>query len=158
MPPIMIANAAKAADVVLSTHGLVAGTILLTLDGEIPVEHLTPGDRLITRNAGMAVLTNIRFRSGLFNAVQIRSGSLGHRRPGRDMIIGSETPVHLRDWRAQALFGAPSVTVPARRLIDGEFVKTIKPIKLAVFELEFDVPQILYADGVEIGSAAVARD
>ena len=38
--------------------GLPLGTIVLTLDGALPVEFLTPGDRIVTR-AGMRVLRGI---------------------------------------------------------------------------------------------------
>ena len=36
-------------------NGLIAGTRLWTLDGEMPVQYLSPGDRIITRDTGMAV-------------------------------------------------------------------------------------------------------
>ena len=35
--------------------GLCAGTTIITLDGEMPVEHLSVGDRVITRDSGMSV-------------------------------------------------------------------------------------------------------
>lgn len=38
--------------------GLPEGTIVLTLDGALPVEFLCPGDRIVTR-AGMRVLRDI---------------------------------------------------------------------------------------------------
>lgn len=38
--------------------GLPAGTIIFTMEGALPVEFLTPGDRIITR-AGMRVLRGI---------------------------------------------------------------------------------------------------
>jgi hypothetical protein len=158
MPPITVENAAQRADVALYTHGIAAGAILLTLDGEIPVEHLTRGDRIITRDAGMALLSGVTFRRGLFHAVQIRGGSLGHSRPDRDILVGTNTPIHIRDWRAQALFGAPSVTLPASRLVDGEFVRNIGPHKMGVFELVFEEPHIFYADGLEISTQAPLLD
>ena len=33
--------------------GIVAGSIIFTSDGEIPVDYLSPGDKVVTRNAGM---------------------------------------------------------------------------------------------------------
>lgn len=43
----------------LTTPCLAAGTIVLTMDGALPVETLAPGDRIITR-AGARVLRLIR--------------------------------------------------------------------------------------------------
>ncbi|PVA08038.1 Hint domain-containing protein [Thalassorhabdomicrobium marinisediminis] len=146
-----IAVAARAANVA----GLTEGTTVMTLDGELPVEHLTPGDRIITRDAGMSILRDIR-RSEVFVApIRIKAGSLGHTRPQSDMQVGPDTLVHIRDWRAKALFGADVAMVKARRLIDGEFVSEAAPRKMTVHELIFDRQHILYADGLEVASAAV---
>lgn len=146
-----IAVPSKAANVA----GLAAGTTVMTLDGELPVEHLNIGDRVITRDAGMAVLRDVRSKEVLVASIQIKAGSLGHTRPQDDMIVGPDTLVHIRDWRAKALFGADVATVKAKRLIDGEFVSEQAPKTLTVYELVFDRQHILYADGLEVASAAV---
>lgn len=44
-----------------ATKGFVPGTIIYTLDGALPVEFLTPGDRIITR-AGARELRGVRAR------------------------------------------------------------------------------------------------
>lgn len=134
--------------------GLAQGTAVMTLDGELPVQHIAPGDRIITRDSGMAVLRDIRRKTVRVAGVKIKAGSLGHTRPQDDMIVGPDTLVHIRDWRAKALFGADVATVKAKRLIDGEFVSAMEERKLTVYELVFDKQQIIYADGLEVASAA----
>ena len=99
--------------------GLATGTTVMTLDGEKPVEHLNVGDRVITRDSGMAVLREIRSEEAFVASIQIKAGSLGDTRPQDDMIVGPDTLVHIRDWRAKAMFGADVATVKAKRLIDG---------------------------------------
>jgi len=69
--------------------GLIAGTIVLTGDGEIPVQYLSPGDRIITRNAGMVRLVQARLTRAVMHAVRIEAGLLGQKRP--------ETPETARD-------------------------------------------------------------
>ncbi len=132
--------------------GLCTGTEVMTLDGAIPVEHLAPEDRVITRDVGMARLRDIRVTEARVALVSIKAGSLGHTRPERDMVICPGTRIHIRDWRARAMFGADTATVPARRLIDGEFVKEMAVAKVKVYDLIFDTPHIVYADGLEIAA------
>lgn len=132
--------------------GLVAGTTVLTLMGELPVEHLCEGDRIITRDAGVAVLRGLRAEVAEVALVRIKAGSLGHTRPERDVALGPGTPVLIRDWRAPALYGQPSAMVPAGRLVDGEFVASEARAVVRLFTLVFDRPHVIYADGLEIGA------
>jgi hypothetical protein len=135
--------------------GLCAGTTIMTLDGEIPVEHLSVGDRVITRDSGMSVIKGIETRDVKMQPIRIKAGSLGHTRPDRDMIVAPGARIHIRDWRAEALFGAAAATVEAHRLVDGEFLSQQPARDVQVFDLIFDREHILYADGVEVVSAAV---
>ena len=135
-----------------SLIGLCAGTIVLTLDGEIPVEHLSIGDRVISRSSGTAILRDIVITQAMMTPIRIKAGSLGHTRPDRDMLVSPDAQLHIRDWRAEALFGAPSAMIPARRLIDGEFVAEETTRVVTLFNLVFDRAQVIYADGMEIGA------
>lgn len=135
-----------------SLIGLCAGTIVLTLDGEIPVEHLSIGDRVISRSSGTAILRDIVITQAMMTPIRIKAGSLGHTRPDRDMLVSPDAQLHIRDWRAEALFGTPSAMIPARRLIDGEFVAEETTRVVTLFNLVFDRAQVIYADGMEIGA------
>ena len=135
--------------------GLCAGTTVMTMTGEVRVEDLAPGDRIITRDAGMAVLRDVRTRTVTARPIRIKAGSLGHTRPDRDMIVLPGTLVHIRDWRAEALFGTRTALVEADRLVDGEFLALQDKQTLTAHDLVFDRQHILYADGVEVASAAV---
>lgn len=143
------------APTVANVAGLAAGTTVMTLDGEKSVEDLKAGDRIITRDSGMAILREVRTKEAHIASIQIKAGSLGHTRPTDDMLVGPDTLVHIRDWRAKALFGADVATVKAKRLIDGEFVSEVDACKMTMSELVFDKQHIIYADGLEIASAAV---
>ena len=136
-----------------SVAGLTEGSIVLTLAGEMPVEHLMPGDRVISRNAGTATLRAVEVTEAPVAVVRIKAGSLGHNRPDTDTALAPGAMVHIRDWRAGAMFGGPSAMVAPDRLIDGEFVTGSDVAPRRVFTLVFDRPQILYVDGLEVGSA-----
>ena len=137
------------------TTGLCAGTTVMTLEGEKRVEDLTPGARIITRDCGMSVLRDITVTTARIRPIRIKAGSLGHTRPDRDMVVTPGTQIHIRDWRAEALFGKPAATVDAARLVDGEFLAEQDAQTVLVYDLKFDRQHILYADGVEVLSAAV---
>lgn len=142
-------KAAKAVTPTLET-GLCVGTTVMTLAGETPVEQLKVGARVITRDSGVAVLKDIRNRSVKMAAIRIKAGSLGHTRPDRDMIVAPGARIHIRDWRAEALFGTPTAMVAAQKLVDGEFLAPQEAAEAEVFELVFDRPHIIYADGIEM--------
>ncbi|WP_297775580.1 Hint domain-containing protein [uncultured Roseovarius sp.] len=137
--------------------GLWADSIILTLDGERRVADLRVGDRIVTRDTGLAVLKGITRHLRHTAAVRIMAGSLGHTRPEQDVTLPADQPMLVRDWRAKALFGDAQVLVPAERLVDGEFV-TLEPAQdMTLFVLDFAVPHILYVDGLELASSPEMR-
>ena len=140
-----------AADASYSTPaGFATGSRILTLDGEMPVEFLSPGDRIITRDCGMAVLAGVSAVEAELQMVSIMAGTLGHTNPDEDTLIPAGQMVLLRDWRAQALFGRPQALAPAHALVDGEFIRLAGKQKLRLVLLEFDAPHVLYIDGMEL--------
>ncbi len=138
------------------TNALAAGTIVLTLDGALPAEYLSPGDRVITRDSGMAVLGDVVIRTGPVEAVAIRAGTFGHTRPDQDALMPATQEVLIRDWRAQAIFGRDRALVPASRLVDGEFVRSVGRQEMTLVALVFDAPHIIYADGLEVAASVPA--
>lgn len=137
----------------MSGVGLVSGARILTLRGEQPVETLRAGDRVIARGGGAIPLTGIDVVSMVTHVVYIIAGSIGHSRPDSDTLLTAEQPVLIRDWRAMALYGAPHALVPARRLIDGEFVRNLGQQAVTLYRLHCAAPQVVFADGLELGTA-----
>jgi len=98
-----------------------------------------------------------KFASPLPKSMLVRLAIHGHRPiwSWADMVMGPDTLVHIRDWRAKALFGADVATVKAKRLIDGEFVSEISATTMTFYELIFDRQHIVYVDGLEVVSTAL---
>ncbi|MCC7322160.1 MAG: Hint domain-containing protein [Rubellimicrobium sp.] len=134
-------------------RGLAPLTGILTLDGELPVEHLMPGDRIITRGTGIARLVRVERFETVAALVRIAAGSLGHTRPGRDTVVGPGTGVLIRDWRARALWGQAEAVVPAARLVDDRFVRREDEAPVTLCLPVFEGGHVIYADGLEIGLA-----
>ncbi|GGH26245.1 Hint domain-containing protein [Cribrihabitans marinus] len=130
--------------------GLLAGTQVLTQAGETPVERIRPGQRIITRDAGLVSVMHCRHHVRQCHAVRIAAGSLGDLRPEHDLILPAGQPVLIRDWRARAMFGRDRALVPAGALVDGEYVLDLGLREIAVAELRFDAPHVIYAGGLEL--------
>lgn len=135
-------------------RGIAAGTVILTLDGALPVDFLSPGDRIITRE-GMRVVRAINVHRYSGPAIRVSAGALGHDRPEQDLVVPKDTMILLRDWRAQALFGRAQALVPIARIADGEFIAPATVLSMRLYDLRFDTPQVVYAEGLEMACAAV---
>ena len=134
--------------------GMLAGTMVRTLEGVLPVEYLTPGDRIVTR-AGMRRLASVSVVARkMVDLVRIRASTVGHDRPDQDLLLSPSQPVVIRDWRAQALYGVPAAAIPAARLADGEFVCLETHRQVRLFALRFDDEEVIYAEGLELACPA----
>ncbi|MGZ9809578.1 Hint domain-containing protein [Pseudoroseicyclus sp. H15] len=130
--------------------GFPAGALVLTLDGEERIEQLMPGSRIITLDSGMARLNGLKVTKALHRPVCIRAAALGHFRPEADVTFGAGTQVHLRDWRAEAIYGTSSATVAAELLVEDAFITREPPQNMTLYSLSFDHPHIVYIAGLEI--------
>ncbi|GIT85901.1 Hint domain-containing protein [Roseobacter sp. OBYS 0001] len=135
--------------------GFVHGARILTMKGARRVEHLRPGDHVITRGNGAVPVHLIEQRSMVVPAVYIVAGSLGHHQPDLDSLLPASQTVLLRDWRAHAFAGAEETMVRIDRLVDGEYVRDIGLQTLTLYSVFCAAPQVLYADGMELGTADI---
>jgi len=142
---------------VAPVRGIAAGTVVLTLDGALPVDFLSPGDRIVTRE-GMRILREVRVHRYSGPAICVKAGALGHDRPEQDLVLPETTPVLIRDWRPEALFGVPQAEVEIARLADGEFIAPTRALSMRLYELRFDTAQVVYAEGLELACEAVEAE
>lgn len=143
-------------DAPFTLAGVPSGAIILTLDGELPVEHLMPGDRVVTRDSGTATLKSVHRHQLRGRFLRILAGSLGDTRPDRDVILPENQHILVRDWRAKALFGLRQVAAPVRALLDGEFITSEGMLTMTLYDLRFDCDHVIYADGLELVMQAQA--
>jgi len=137
-----------------TTLGVASGTPVLTLDGALPVEFLTIGDRVLTR-AGVRRLQGIVI-TVVQNArvVRIAQDTLGINRPEADLIVTPDQPILIRDWRAKALYGSATALVPASRLADGEYIRSEVLAEVRLYSLHFAEDAVIYAGGLELACPA----
>ncbi|MBD3787361.1 MAG: Hint domain-containing protein [Sphingomonadales bacterium] len=136
---------------VAAETGLAQGTRVLTLDGALPVEYLSPSDRVVTRG-GMRLLRAVQVTQARGPLLRVAAGTLGHDRPEKPLLVGARAQVLLRGWRAQAMFGQREALVGLARLVDGVNVCRVAGEGRRLFTLHFDMAEVLYAEGVEIGA------
>jgi len=120
--------------------GLGPGTEVLTTDGVLPVEFLTPGDRIITRDRGAVPLARLIVRNlPRHRMLRLRPSELDPTDRGRDALISDETRIVVRGWRARAMFGRAAALVPAHRLVDGVYLARLPGAGTTrLFQLGFD--------------------
>jgi hypothetical protein len=140
----------------VTTKGMAQGTSVLTADGLMPVEYLSPGDRIITRD-GLRVLVDVSVHVMVGDVVRICASSQGHARPDEDVILGHEQAILIRDWRAKALYGAAQAVVPVERMVDGELVRRERVSGLRMYVMEFAAPAVVYAGGLEVACEAAVN-
>jgi len=154
--PIERDLAAHAAHLCTGMTGITPGSSVMTLRGLRPVETLCPGDRVVTRSSGALPISHIERVSLVSRAVYILSGSFGHHQRDRDTLLPAAQCVLLRDWRAKVFTGQSTALLRARDLVDGEFVRDLGIIPMSVIRIFCATPQVIYADGMELGTADVA--
>lgn len=138
------------------THaGLVAGTLLLTVNDARPVESLSRGDRVATRTGGLVPLETVETAEMKVETVRIRAGTLGAASPERDVILPASHLVLVRDRRAKVLSGATQAVLPAGCLIDDEAILSLGMQQLTLVRLGFRTPYVVYADGLELSVPAL---
>lgn len=133
---------------------LVAGTPVMTLQGILPVEHLLPEDRIITRAGAMRIGAVTAHVARHPHLLRISARALGHDRPEEDVLLTAEQALHIRDWRAKAMFGADQATVAADRLADGTHIRRERPASARIIHLDLPREAVIYAGGLELATVA----
>ncbi|EEE38671.1 hemolysin-type calcium-binding region [Rhodobacteraceae bacterium KLH11] len=135
-----------------------AGTRILTDKGEVLVEHLKPGDRLVTLDDDapqplqLVLSRRVRYadliKAPELRPVRIVAGALGQNLPERDMLVSRQHRMLTRSAIAQRMFETQSVLVSAIRLtgLPGVFVDT-SVTDVTYFHLVFDKHVIVFAEG-----------
>ncbi|PJI91826.1 intein [Yoonia maricola] len=102
------------------------GTAIATPKGEVPVERLRSGDRVLTRDNGIQTVSWVgtkRIDFAELNAapqlrpIKIRAGALGNNMPDRDMLVSPSHRMLIVSHPAELYFGQSEVLVAARHML-----------------------------------------
>lgn len=148
-----------------------SGTMILTDDGERPVETLSVGDLVWTRDHGFQPLRWSGKRSldaidlaamPKVMPIRIRAGALGPNNPDRDLTVSPQHRVLVRSAIAQRMFDASELLVAARQLTDVPGIEVLSDVQSVTYvHLLFDQHEVLMSNGAETesfypGSQAIA--
>jgi len=149
-------------DLATACAAFARGTLIATDSGQVAVEDLQPGDRIMTRDNEAASLrwigsTAINYRADTAHSkegsLRVLTGALGHQHPQTDLILHHDTRVVVDHPICAMQHGVRSALVPARALADFDSIITLRPIgAVEFFNLILDRHQIIFANGLETES------
>lgn len=132
------------------------GTLISTERGEVAVEDLRAGDRVITRDNGLQTLRWVGSKrlsladlivNPALRPVEIGAGALGHGLPTRAMTVSPQHRMVIEGVRAEMLFGEPEVLVAATHLTSLPGVEVKLSAAVRYVHVMFDRHEIICANG-----------
>ena len=132
------------------------GTLISTAKGEVPVETLKVGDRVITRDNGIQEIRWIGSkaldgRNLLANPhlrpVLIRRGALGHGLPERDMMVSPNHRMLVANDQTSLMFEEREVLVAAKHMINNRGIQQVDAIGISYVHMLFDNHEVILGDG-----------
>ena len=132
------------------------GTLIATPKGEVPVELLKAGDRIITRDNGIQEIRWVgRKDMGWHDLVAnphlkpvlIRQGSLGNGLPERDMMVSPNHRVLVANDRTALYFDEHEVLVSAKHLVAGKGIDSVNAVGASYIHFMFDRHEVVLSNG-----------
>lgn len=126
-----------------------SGALIETAHGPRRIEHLQPGDEIVTRDDGLQPLrwigrNRVKGATGKLAPIRFLASAWG---ADRDFTVSPQHRMLLKGWRARLYFDADEVIVRAKDLVNGADVVVQKVDEADYWHLLFDRHQLIYADG-----------
>lgn len=133
------------------------GMRIATPRGEVAMEALRVGDRVITRDNGLQVIrwtgcrivgaTEMRANKCLI-PVRFRKGSLGNDLPERDMIMSANHRMLVASDKTALHFDQSEALVAAKHLTGLKGVSVVEPMDTTYIYLMFDQNELILSNGI----------
>lgn len=134
----------------------VEGTVISSIDGEIPIENLNVGDAVFNTSGEYQTIRWIGKRQltlGFCNANQlqpicIKQGAFGNDLPNQDLYVSPNHRMVVSNAYCELLFGESETLVPAKFLLDMKGVTQDTDLSsVTYYHLLFDSHQTIYSNG-----------
>jgi hypothetical protein len=132
------------------------GTLITTQRGELPVDHLAVGDRVITRDNGIQEVRWVGKTQMFLHDFQaephllpvfIRQGSLGKGLPERDMMVSPNHRILVANERTTLRSADREVLIAAKHLVS-QGVHTVQSSGTTYIHFMCDRHEVVLADGI----------
>ena len=132
------------------------GTLIATPRGEVPVEDLKAGDRVITRDNGIQEIRWIGHRALIgqelrlnrhLQPVLVKAHSLGNGLPERDMLVSPNHRLLVANDRTQLYFDEHEVLVAAKHMVGTQGVFSVNSIGVTYIHFMCDRHEVVLSNG-----------
>lgn len=132
------------------------GTLIKTVNGDVPVENLRSGDKVLTMDRGFQPIRWIGSRKVSSDSLQanpklrpvrINAGAMGPGLPERDLLVSRQHRMMVRSDIAQDMFNTSEVLVAAIKLCEREGIDIVDDAQeVEYFHILFDQHEVIYAE------------
>lgn len=139
-----------------------SGTLIKTCEGEIAVEDLKVGDKVLTLDDGYQPIRWIGMRklsaqdlteNPKLRPIRIRAGALGNDMPTQDLTVSPQHRVLANSKIAERMFGVNEVLVGAKHLIELDGVEVAEDMaEVTYVHFLFEEHQIVFSNGARTES------
>lgn len=132
------------------------GTLIGTARGEVPVEMLRVGDRIVTRDNGVQEIRWVGHKTldhrtlqanPAMRPVLIRKGALGNGLPERDMLVSPNHRLLVANEQSSLYFEEREVLAAAKHLVNGTGITNAKALGTTYIHFMFDHHEVVLSDG-----------
>lgn len=132
------------------------GVSIATPQGEMLIEDLRAGDRVITRDNGLQEIRWIGSKgltwedftiSPHLRPIHIRPGALGEGLPEREMIVSPSHRLLVANDRTMLYFEEREVLVAAKHLVDNHAISQVDSVSTTYVHMLFDRHEVILANG-----------
>ncbi|WP_298294960.1 Hint domain-containing protein [uncultured Litoreibacter sp.] len=145
----------------LSEAGLTVGTSVMTPNGQISVEELKGGDRVLTKDHGYQQVRCIAFRDVDLTQnedqapIRLRADCIGHERPVSDLFLAPNQRIAMRHPMFDLMFGAREVVARAGDLTHLAGVDQMQGLRgITYVMLGFRRPQMVFTGSLVLDLGA----
>ncbi|MCI5087325.1 MAG: Hint domain-containing protein, partial [Rhodovulum sp.] len=132
------------------------GTTIATPRGEVLVETLREGDKVITRDNGIQEIRWVGERAldgrelskaSHLRPIMIKAGSLGQGLPERDMLVSPNHRVLVSNDRTALYFEEREVLVAAKHLVNNSSIQALDTTGTTYIHFMFDQHEVVLSNG-----------
>lgn len=144
------------------------GTLITTDHGEVAVEDLEIGQKVLTRDSGFQKIRWIGSRkvscaelskNAKLRPIRIRADALGSGTPALDLVVSPQHRILLRSPIVQRMLQTREALVAAKQLLEIEGIEIVDDLReVEYFHFLFDDHQIVFANGAETESMYTGQE